>query len=670
MVIWPTTGPTQSSGIGVHPLSSYTRLVVAVILGACATTAQAAGPPADIADLFPPGTVAYAELHNPAELSPQLAALFKGTAFEDSIPFIHNRKDAAKMPIELRKQELAGLALLTSPEMLAEFKKLRVAAGITGFTDAGDFDGVVVVLTGESPAAGLAARAYLTMDGTLRKVGEVSRVPVFQHRSPNINSDPSGQPIIAKDKPFTDGPHEPTFAYTPGLFVMGTSKTAVGHAIKRFLGEEKAGLAGTDLFKEAAAANRQTGLFYFVNFPEFAAKFNIANRARGGAMRIEDLFRMAGDTDLYAWFKMTANPKAVKSIAGCIRFRDGGIAVTLSATIDLAQKSPLLDFLSGPGLKVEMLHHARRPATLSFAVMLPEKNRGEAVIGFLDSLAKARGELGRLPGEAVREMEAKFKVSIADGLIGKTKAVTLVLPTKQELPKGAKSWPTVVLHCEDGAAAAAWEQFVPKLIGDIAGTGTPQPSSETISGVKVFSLPGTGLPTKAPVHYARSGAAFAIGLDRKLVAASVTADPSNAITSGATAVTLPADPVAAFGTLAIGEVIPSPFESPRPDGPVVPLDGVANTILLPNGQPLPEKMIEELKKARNDFFGALSSLSPATLSARRVGNELRIELYQPKVQNGGLKAIVEAGANWLDKSASLRDPNQIDRLERQVYGKW
>lgn len=613
---------------------------------------QAAEPPADIAALFPPGTLAYAELHNPAELSPQLAALFKGTALEDSIPFIHGRKDAGKSLIELRKQELAGLALIASPEMLAEFKKLRIAAGMTGFTEGGELEGYVVVLTGDSPAAGLAARAFLTMHSTLRKVGEVSKVPVFQHRSPNIDYDPNGVPVIANDKPPTDGPHEPTYAYTPGLFVVGTSKVAVSHAVKRFLGEQKDGLAATAPFKEAAAAHRQTGLFYFVNFPEFAARFGAANRARGGLERLEDLLRLTADTDLYAWFQLTANPKAVKSVAGCLRFRDGGLALTASIQFDPTQRSPLFDLLSGPGVTAEMLRTAPQSATVGFTVALPEKNRGPVVIAFLDALAKAKGELGRLPGEAVRELEEKFKVSIADGLLGKTRAITLAQPTNQELPKGAKAWPMMVLMCEDGTAATAWEEFFPKLIGDLTGTPTPQPASETVDGVKVFSLPGTGLPWNAPVHYARKGAVFAAGLDRKLVAAAVTAAPAS--------VSLPTDPVTSLGTLHIGELVAALMDSPQPDGPVIPRDGTESTLLL-NGQPIPQRFIEDYKKARKEFLASLSSLPPAAVTARRVGNELRIEVYQPKVHNGGLKTLIEAGLNWVDQASNMRDPNQLGR---------
>ena len=57
------------------------------------------------------------------------------------------------------KQSTALLGLLASPELLAEFKHLRIAAGVTGFTESGDPEAALVILTHDSPAAGLAARA-------------------------------------------------------------------------------------------------------------------------------------------------------------------------------------------------------------------------------------------------------------------------------------------------------------------------------------------------------------------------------------------------------------------------------------------------------------------------------------------------------------------------------
>ena len=556
--------------------------------------------------------------------------------------------------------------------MLAEFKKLRVAAGITGFTEQGDPDAALAILTHDSPAAGVAARAYLTMSPQLRRVAEVSKVPIFQYRSPNINYDPNGNPLIQNDKAFTDGPHEMTFAYTPGLFAIGTSKTAVGHVIKRFLGEEKGdGLASNAAFKEAATAHRQTGLFFYVNYPDFTAKFGTATRVRGlprGEGTDLRSLLAGGESELYEWFNLTANPKAVKSLAGCIRFRDGGVSATVAATFDPAQKSPLLDFLSGPGVKLELLHHAHRPATFAFTVTLPEKNRAEAAIGFLDAIAKANGEVGRLPHDIVKELGDKYKLAIADGLIGKVHAVTVVMPAKQELPKGGKPGPMLVLHTNDADSAAAWEDFFPKLLGDLGGAATPpQPSSESINGVKVFTVPGTGLRWNAPVHFARNGSAIAIGLDRKLVAGAVTANAAASVIGGDKAVSPPGgDPAALFGVVSLGEVIPALFEKPRPNGPVVPVD---EPPVFRNGQPIPEGLIEEMKKARKELATALGTLAPATITARRSGNELRFEVFQPKVQNGAFKALIEATANWIDKSSSVTG-NPNDRYEREVLGKW
>jgi hypothetical protein len=660
-------------------LSNCTRVLAVVLLAACATPAPAAEPPADLADLFPSGTLAYAEVVNPAELAPELAAVFKGTVLEDSITFIHTRKDAAKNLIELTgKKSLAVLGLFAAPEMMGELKKLRIAVALTGFSENGDPDFAIIVLTHDSPAAGLAARAYLTLTQSLRKVGEVSKVPVFQHRNPNINYDNNGVPVIQNDKPMTDGPHEPTFAYTPGLFVFGSSKTAVGIAIKRFNGEDKAAsLATTPLFKEAAATHRKTGLFYFVNFPEFCAKFDAANKLRGHERGIEELFRpleggaaRGNDLDLFALFKLTANPKAVKALAGLVRFRDGGVSATLSATFDPAHKSPLLEFLSGPGVKVELLHHARRPASFAIGVTLPEKNRAAAVIGFLDAIAKANGQLGRLPGEAVRELEQKFKIAITDGLLAKTRAVTVFLPTKQELPKGAKAMPMLVLHTDDAVTAAAWEEFYPKLFGDLSGAAvTPQPSTEMVGSVKVLSLPGTGLPFNAPVHFARNGTAIALGLDRKLVAAAVTADAANSVIGGDKMVSPPAADVSAFGVVSLGDVVLGLLDRPRPEGPVVPKND--EPLFLPNGNPVPESFIEEMKKARQGFVESLRTLPPAALTVKRAGNELRVELFQPKVQAGGLKAVIDTAATWLDKANALAGTNRNGGFDREDrLGKW
>jgi hypothetical protein len=321
-------------------------------------------------------------------------------------------------------------------------------------------------------------------------------------------------------------------------------------------------------------------------------------------------------------------------------------------TIDPAHKSPLVDILSGSETRIELLHHAPRPSTFAVAIALPEKNRAEAVIAFLDAIAKSKGELGKLPRDIVKELSEKNKTDVASGLLGKVRAATVVMPARQELPKGGKPGPMIVLHTADSTAAEAWEDFLPKLLGELAGATAPlQTSSETVSGVKVLTVPGSGLPWNAPVHFARAGAAVAIGLDRKLVAAAAVGDPSTSMVGPDKGLSPPGGaPAALFGLISLGEVIPSLFEEPRGAGPVVPVD---EPPVLPGGQPIPESVIEDLTKARKDLATALGTLPQATVAARRVGNELRLEVFQPKVQQGDFKGAIDAAANWLDRSASL-----------------
>jgi hypothetical protein len=39
---------------------------------------------------------------------------------------------------------------------------------------------------------------------------------------------------------------------------------------------------------------------------------------------------------------------------------------------------------------------------------------------------------------------------------------------------------------------------------------------------------------------------------------------------------------------------------------------------------------------------------------RRAGAELRLEVFQPEVQNGGLKSVVGRGLEWFEKSVGRR----------------
>jgi hypothetical protein len=273
----------------------------------------------------------------------------------------------------------------------------------------------------------------------------------------------------------------------------------------------------------------------------------------------------------------------------------------------------------------------------------------------------------------VKDVQNNHKLPLTDELLAKVRAVTVIVPAKQELPKGAKPIPTFVLHLEDAATASAWEQALPKIVGELTNEKPPQPSSETVSGVKVLSLPGAALPWKSPVHYARKDAVLVIGQDRKMIAATLTPDAATSVAGGPRPLVVPPGDLALLGTVNLGELVAA-IDFPAITGPGQPgtFGGpprIRRGELLPDA---PENLVKEAEKAREAFLAAFGELTPASVALRRSGNELRLEVFQPKVQGGGLTPVINAGVNWFDKLMNLRDPNRaaIDIYEGPIKGRW
>ena len=167
-------------------------------------------------------------------------------------------------------------------------------------------------------------------------------------------------------------------------------------------------------------------------------------------------------------------------------------------------------------------------------------------------------------------------------------------------------------------------------------------------------MPGAGLRWNAPVHFAREGAAVAVGLDRKLVAAAVVGGYADFGRRRRQSISPSGgEPAVLFGVVSLGEVVPALLRAAA--GQRTSRSKSIRAAVLPNGQPIPESMIEELKKSRKELSCGARHLAPATVAVRRKGNELRFELFQPKVQQGALKSVIDAAANWLDRAAGLTE---------------
>jgi hypothetical protein len=133
---------------------------------------------------------------------------------------------------------------------------------------------------------------------------------------------------------------------------------------------------------------------------------------------------------------------------------------------------------------------------------------------------------------------------------------------------------------------------------------------------------------------------------------------------------VPAGDLALLGTVNLGELIatidfPAPTAPGRNPfgGPRIRRGEVINA---------PEELVKQAEKAREAFLAAFGELPPAAVTVRRAGGELRLEVFQPKVQGGGLTPVINAGVNWFDKLMNLRDPNRaaIDIYEGPIKGQW
>jgi hypothetical protein len=604
----------------------------------------------DPAALFPADTCVYAEIRKPGDLAEVLAGWAKKTAFADPLARTHDAVEKEPDPRQAGVSRIVGLAgLLASPELFAELKRFHgVGVGFTGFSKDHRPEFAAAVLTGDSHLAGLAVRALLTGKGNIRRVGTVEGVTVFQHRGPvgPVTDPNTGVPLGPDDdanplkghKP-TAGTGEPTYAYTPGLFVVGSSPDAVGGVLRRFAGKEKApSLADLDSFKKSSA-ERDKGVFLYSVPPDLGAKLDAEKKA-GGAV----------PADLAAVLRFVVNAKAVPVVTGNVLFTPDSVGLVVSAQVDAAAESPLLNLFAGAAATADGFRFAGKDAAAAVTVALPPAaDRGKAVVRFLDAVAKANGTLGKLPGDSLTDADRELFAGLA--------AVTAFAPPKQELPAGGRAFPMLVLHCDTEAAAAKWVASAAKLAQLATGAPSPPtPSSETIGTVKVVSVACDGFPWLAPVHLAPAGSAVVVGLDRKLVAAAATATagvkpPAFDGPSVGLGVFRPVaypDLFAPVGRAIVRSLVPAPnpngggiiiddlLPPPPPGGPFapppVPLD--EGTDKHPAG--------EKLKKAA-------AALPPVALRLTRTDRGVRVEAWQRGL-DAHLGPLVDGFANWLEKA--------------------
>ena len=488
------------------------KIVVALALFVIlATTAKADGT--DVAELFPAETAAYLEIAHPAALSEEAAKLLAKSAFADSLKAVHDRFDKVEQPQDAAGvQRTALLALMLSPEMLAEVRKFRgIAIGITGFDSKHNPRYALVALFGESTAAGLAVRAYLTAGANVRRVGVVEGTPIYQHAGFNgpVNG-PDGKPLPPEEGsggtvlPPLAAEGTPTFAYRPGLLVIGSDATAVKETLRRASGKaDGKSLAADAAFRKKRPPEKFAGAFVY-SVPNALVK-NIEPSA------MPDWFEFA---------KVAFNWKTASCLSGTLTVRNDAVRFHANVELDKTTPNPFVNILSGQPASIADFQVAVKSSGWATTIGLPtQEKRTKAVLDLADTLAKGFGTLGRKPSEIVAEADRGPGAKLGTELIAGVRAATLVQPTGLKLPAEGQGIPMVVLHCETPAVAGAWVESGAKILGLIAGLETPPTrSSEQVGNLRIYSVAGAGLPGKLPIHFASTGDRVAFGQDRTLVA--------------------------------------------------------------------------------------------------------------------------------------------------------
>lgn len=553
-------------------LRCFLLFVVAVSL-----SGPARGGDRPVADLFPAETLAYAEATDFPKLAPTLAAWVKDTALADGVAAQHDRRDAIKEFKFLPTQaDLARLGLLASPEFLADLAKVRGAAvAFTGFNEKHQPRLVLAVRLGDSTALSLYARMLVTADPDTRRVESVEGVPICQYRPTGGPSyGPDGQIVPMNASKAAVGSFEPTYAFTPGLLVIGSDPPAVADVIRRHLGKEpKPSLATASAFR--STDHPPGDVFLFAKPADLVARLDSANKAAGNP----------NDPDWLAAVKLALNPKAVPIVTGTLRLDPDGWSMTLTAASAPNEKSPLLALLGGEA--------STSPVPLpgglgaSGSVALPAaKDRAGAVFDVADAVAKAVGCLGPLPGE-------RYVGSPDVGpLLGSVRNVGIEFPVKD-------SRPIVVLTCDSADAAAAWVAAVPALVQKtLRSSAATLPVVETVAGVTVSAVT-TGESGAGHFYYAAKGPRVAAGFDRPALLAALAREAKPAADRVHAAVAVspltlferfgPAAP-AAFPALGVAAVV-GPAPQALPAAPTVtlkdvlaPVPPVSATLLRENGK--------------------------------------------------------------------------------------
>jgi hypothetical protein len=467
----------------------------------------------DTAELFPAQTLAYLEVRQPARLSREITALFKGTALENLQETLADFR--AKHDNE--RDNLWGmyafmeLGLFLSPEMINEFGRLQGGAvALTGFNPDEGPEIVGVILNGESNLPTFIMRAYLTGDFEVRKIGACEGVALYRSKRSQFVKAPPGAapPPVVKE----DGP---TYALLPNAIVIGSTTDSVKEVIKRMKGKnaEQPSLASTRAFKDASKQRDKPGLFGYASGPEIAAQIDKALK--------KDQDKGAGAELATSWLGMMRsmlNPEGFRTIAASWTLDNGVMELQIDAALDPSKPSPLADLLAGKKADAKLMHALPRDGQFAVAMSLSDGDKKmEDLLKVFDSAFKDGKESGdHNPRKIIESMEEKLKLNLAKDVLPKVTGVAISIGGGEGEKTPGPVFTFAVGAKDADAAQFLQEKALPKILGMIffGGDNEPKITVETIRGQEIQHF-AAGPMT---LHGGRNGATVVFGTDAKLVA--------------------------------------------------------------------------------------------------------------------------------------------------------
>jgi hypothetical protein len=461
------------------------------------------GQAKDAADLFPAHTLAYLEVRQPDRLSREVATLVKGSALEN-LPatlakFRANQADTGPM---WHVNEVAMFGMFLSPEMISEAGRLGGAAvALTGIDKENGPEITGVIFSGQSNLPTFVLRVFLVEDSNIHEVATCEGVTLYRSREHIFRGvGAGGGPAPAAKET------GPTLALLPDGLIIGSSTEGVKDVIRRMKDKSAdPSLAGTAAFKEAATARDRPGLFGYANVD-------------GLNTLLEDALKTApkASTRWMVMLKALVNPTAIRSLVAGVTLENGTAELRVHLGLDGKQSSPLLDVLSDRKVDPILLH--AMPANVFGAAttgLADGEQRLEKLLALLDTLATQEGAPDdQLPSKQLADLEGQIKLRIGKDVLTRVTGVAVGYAPRAMLPLlsvGAK---------DAEAAKFLEEQAVPKLAALLNKGHEAEPTSETLQGQTVRSLP---LPGIGKLYYASRGTTLVVADDARSVAVALAA---------------------------------------------------------------------------------------------------------------------------------------------------